>query len=256
MKAGLLYDLLTKGIDENGEVRDPVAHPEQFKEVVLQERIHIPKEWEIRTLDYFLTGIDAGKSPNCPDRPAGADEWGILKVSAIHSESFREWENKVITNPVYISPAYEVQDGDLLISRANTYELVGMVCLVRKPRPQLLLCDKTLRLRIDNKHALTEFIFYLLQMPFVRSQIEIHATGSSGSMKNISQDTIKNLLVYVPPLKKEEQERIVAVLDAHDARISAEESRLSKLQQIKKGLMHDLLTGTVRVTSLVSSSEQ
>jgi type I restriction enzyme S subunit len=255
VKLGLLHDLLTRGIDENGDVRDPVTHPEEFKEVsFLQKRIKIPKKWEIQPLNSLLTGIDAGKSPNCPDQPAGAGDWGVLKVSAVHPSGFRAEENKVIINPAYINPVYEVQDGDLLMSRANTYELVGMVCLVSKPRTQLLLCDKTLRLQVNKKNALSKFIFYMLQMPFARSQIEMHATGSSGSMKNISQNSIKNLAIYAPPRK--EQEEIITILEAHDARIATEESDLAKLKQIKKGLMHDLLTGRVRVTQLTTECEQ
>ena len=254
VKVGLLHDLLTQGIDENGDIRDPVAHPEEFKEVsFLQKRIKIPKKWEIQPLHSLLTGIDAGKSPNCPDQPAGAGDWGVLKVSAVHPSGFRAEENKVIINTAYINTAYEVQDGDLLISRANTYELVGIVCLVKSPRTHLLLCDKTLRLHINIKNALSKFIFYILQMSFVRSQIGMHATGSSGSMKNISQNSIKNLSVYVPPL--EEQQKIITILNALDARIATEESDLAKLKQIKKGLMHDLLTGRVRVTHLIAERE-
>jgi len=49
----------------------------------------------------------------------------------------------------------------------------------------------------------------------------------------------------LPPLP--EQRRIAAILDAHDARLRAERAQLDKLRQIKKGLMHDLLTGKVRV---------
>ncbi|GHO96293.1 hypothetical protein KSF_063410 [Reticulibacter mediterranei] len=255
MKIGLLHDLLTKGIDGHGDVRDPVAHPEEFKEEsFLQKRIKLPKKWEIQLLKSFLVGIDAGKSPDCPDQPAGAGDWGILKVSAIHPTGFRAEENKVITNPAYIKPAYEVHDGDLLMSRANTSELVGIVCLVSKPRPQLLLCDKTLRLQVNPKNALSEFIFYMLQMPFVRTQIEMHATGSSASMKNISQSSIKNLVILAP--SREEQKEIIAILNAHDARITAEENELAKLKQLKKGLMHDLLTGHVRVTQLMAESGQ
>jgi type I restriction enzyme S subunit len=255
VKMGLRHDLLTRGIDENGEVRDPVAHPEKFKEVsFLQKRVKIPEKCEIKPLNSLLINIDAGKSPSCPDQPAGAGEWGVLKVSAVHPTGFRAEENKVIINPAYINPAYEVHDGDLLMSRANTYELVGMVCLVRNPRTQLLLCDKTLRLQVNTKNALSEFIFYMLQMPSSRIQIEMHATGSSGSMKNISQNSIKNLAIYAPPL--EEQEQIIAILGAQDRRIATEEAHLTKLRQIKKGLMDDLLSGRVQVTELITDDGQ
>ena len=44
MKQGLLHDLLTRGIDDNGELRDPDRHPEQFKDSPLGR---IPREWEV-----------------------------------------------------------------------------------------------------------------------------------------------------------------------------------------------------------------
>lgn len=183
--------MLTRGLDENGELRDAIAHPDNFKDSPLGQ---IPKHWEVKALDQILTGIDAGKSPDCPDIPAQSDEWGVLKVSAVHPNGFRAEENKVITNPSYINPAYEVQDGNLLITRANTYELVGLTCFVKNPPHRLLLSDKTLRLNVNSNLAFVQFVFYALQMPFVRRQIENNATGSSAGMKNISQKIIRNLL--------------------------------------------------------------
>jgi type I restriction enzyme, S subunit len=247
MKQGLLHDLLTRGIDGNGELRDADRDPEQFKDSALGR---IPKVWDVTRLGDLLESIDAGKSPNCPNRPATGDEWGVLKVSAVRPSGFQPNENKAITNPTNIEPTYEVRDGDLLITRANTYELVGLTCLVQSPPPRLLLCDKTLRLNLAGRTD-HRFIFYTSQMPYVRSQIEIHATGSSDSMKNIGQKAIKRLLLRVAPYA--EQTAIAEVLDSHDLRINREERQVSKLHLLKQGLMEDLLTGRVRVTKLLEN---
>lgn len=79
IKQGLLHDLLTRGIDENGELRDPVRHPEQFKDSPLGR---IPREWEVRPLSTFVRELAAGVSVNSDDRPARAGETGVLKTSA------------------------------------------------------------------------------------------------------------------------------------------------------------------------------
>lgn len=243
VKSGLFYDLLTSGIDENGMLRDSMAHPKHFRN---EPPIGmIPMVWGVKRLGWVIEGIDAGKSFECADKPVASNEWGVLKVSAIHPDGFKPGENKLVENSKFIDSSYEVKNNDLLISRANTRELVGLVCLVKDPPPRLLLSDKTLRININEEHALPEFIFYLLQMPFMRSQIEANATGSSGSMKNITQDAIKNLVIPVPD--KREQRRIAAVLHEHDARLYTEVSYNNNLKQIKKGLMEDLLTGKVRV---------
>ncbi|XYI04213.1 restriction endonuclease subunit S [Sorangium sp. So ce1128] len=248
MKQGLLHDLLARGIDENGELRDAERHPERFKDSSFGR---IPTAWNVIPLGKMLAGIEAGKSPNCPDRPAAGDEWGVLKVSAVRPDGFRANENKVLLNTALANAAHEVRDGDLLITRANTYELVGLSCVVSNPPPRLLLCDKTLRLRA-NECADREYLFFLLQIPYVRQQIENAATGSSGSMKNISQSAIRSLQIMAAP--KEEQVAIASVLRASDCRIARERQRSEKLRLLKQGLMDDLLTGRVRVTPLLAES--
>jgi type I restriction enzyme, S subunit len=242
-KAGLLHDLLTRGIDEHGELRDPIQHPEQFKDSPLGR---IPVSWNCQSLGAVLNNIDAGKSPSCPDRPAMSGEWGVLKVSAVHPEGFRANENKVITNPAYIKAEYQVDDCDLLITRANTSELVGLACLVNAPPPNLLISDKTLRLNVNTDKASKALLNYVLQMPYVRSQIENNATGSSAGMKNISQGDIRNLFIMFP-VKMREQNEIVRAMDCYVDRIKVKEKLSRKLELLKKGLMSDLLTGRVRV---------
>jgi type I restriction enzyme S subunit len=248
IKTGLMQDLLTKGIDENGNIRSESTH--EFKDSAIGR---IPVEWDVKNLSYTLVDINAGKSPECPDIPAIGDEWGVLKVSAVHPLGFREQENKVIINPIYINPNYEIKDGDLLITRANTPELVGLTCLVVDPPSRLLISDKTLRLVVNKSIAMSEFIFYITQMFFVRLQIEINATGSSAGMKNISQQAIKNLQISLPNIK--EQNRIINLLISSTNQINITNSNLIKLRHLKTGLMQDLLTGKVRVTNLLKEKE-
>jgi len=246
IKRGLMQDLLTKGIDEHGNIRSEETH--EFENSPIGR---MPTEWEVKPLLDALDYIDAGKSPTCLSRPAGSGEWGILKVSAIRPDGFRAAENKAVINLSYINEAYEIKDGDLLISRANTYELVGLTCLVRNPPTQLMLCDKTLRLNVNKARATAEFLDLAMQMPSVRSQIEINATGSSGTMKNISQKTIENLFIPIPKL--DEQELIVKLLSAQAATISTQEKQRGKLMRVKTGLMQDLLTGKKGVEGLTES---
>jgi type I restriction enzyme S subunit len=65
---------------------------------------------------------------------------------------------------------------------------------------------------------------------------------------------VQKVRLRLPPTP--EQERIVVVLDAHDARIRAEEAYRDKLKQLKKGLMDDLLTGRVRVKSTTNHTQE
>lgn len=246
VKQGVLHDLLTRGIDVNGQLRPPQSEaPQLYKASPLG---WIPKEWDTQLIGALLTDIEAGKSPSCSDTPAPSGSWGVLKVSAVHSDGFRSDQNKIVEHESLVNPAYEVHSGDLLITRANTPELVGMACLVKDPQPKLMLCDKTLRLVVNCGIASEEYLCLCLQQPYIRSQIESSATGTSMSMKNISQHAIRNLLVSVAPLP--EQSEISARANTLALRLQHEIAVLEKLRQQKAGLMDDLLTGRVRVTPL------
>lgn len=242
IRAGLVHDLLTRGLDENGQLRDPVAHPEEFKDSPVGR---IPRKWTYSLFEAVLDGIDAGSSPDYPDYPAPPGQWGVLKVSAVWPEGFRPEENKWVTKSIHQEPKFEVCDGDLLISRSNTYALVGLVCIARTPPPHLMLCDKTLRLRLDPLLGLNPFFVLLLQTQAARTQIEINATGTSGSMKNISQGMIRGLRMAYPAI--EEQQRILDAIAPVEMELDALQRERLKLASLKSGLTTDLLTGRIRV---------
>jgi len=103
-----------------------------------------------------------------------------------------------------------------------------------------MLSDKTLRLNVDSALASPEFINYLLQAPFARRQIETSGTGSSGSMKNISQNEIRSLILPLPGIK--EQRRLAKILDAADESIRSTERFITKLKRSNQGILHDILT--------------
>lgn len=71
--------------------------------------------------------------------------------------------------------------------------------------------------------------------------------GSAGQ-RRVPTEFFSKYMVPVFPL--DEQDKIVSILDSQDKRIQKEQSYLNKLQQLKKGLMEDLLTGKVRVNEL------
>lgn len=223
-----------------------IAKLEQTKTGLLASLVSAIDHLDFRPLEDGIDRIEAGKSPDAPDRPAGNDEWGVLKVSAVRTWGFDETENKVLARTGVMDARYEVQPGDLLITRANTPELVGLACYVNATRPRLLLSDKTLRLVANRQVANAEYLNYVLGSHDVRRQIETSGTGSSGSMKNISQHEIRSILLPLPELA--EQGRIVNIVGCSEQTIRHWRTELAKLRKVKRGLMGDLLTGRVRVT--------
>ncbi|MFF3413430.1 hypothetical protein ACFYW9_01865 [Streptomyces sp. NPDC002698] len=183
---------------------------------------------------------DTGKSFKCELRPAAPDEWGIVKVSAMTWGEFRPAENKALLDEGLVNPDYEIQAGDVLVSRANTVEHVGAPVLVGEVRPRLLLSDKSLRFKLGSAIDRNWFI-YSLRSPAVRRAIAAKASGTSDSMRNISQPDLKAIRLALPPAA--EQHRIADALEEHLARLDKVEARLQAASSHFDALLQAVLDG-------------
>jgi type I restriction enzyme, S subunit len=158
------------------------------------------------TLGLLLDRIEAGKSFSALARPARDGEWGVVKVSAMSWGSFLADENKAVPEDRTINSDYEIRDGDLLLSRANTEDLVGATVLVGETRPRLLLSDKSLRL-VPHEGIDKPWLNFTLRSSLVRAQFAERATGTSDSMRNLSQEKI---LATTLPLPSTAEQREIA----------------------------------------------
>lgn len=173
--------------------------------ITIREKNLCSSDFEKVRLAHVLDNIVAGKSLNGENIPVSNEEKGVLKVSAVGAEGFVCNENKRLINQNEYIPKHSVKAGDVLITRANTTELVGRVCLVSKSYPNLMLSDKTLKLNFLSEKVDKVYISEVLNSLLCRSQIEAFATGTGGAMKNISQQEIRSLKVPMPPVKMQQE---------------------------------------------------
>jgi type I restriction enzyme, S subunit len=145
-------------------------------------------------LSHLIEDISAGKSFGAANAPARDGEWGIIKVSAMTWGQFDPTQNKAVTSTDRVDPRFEIREGDLLVSRANTSGYVGASVVVRNVRPKLLLSDKSLRVT-PRAGVESEWLWRSLQAPSARHQISALATGTKDSMRNISQAALKRVLL-------------------------------------------------------------
>ena len=160
--------------------------------------------WPVCPLSEVTDDIISGECLNGEQRALKLGERAVLKVSAVTYGYFKDDEYKVIFDPGKIKKNIWPKAGDLLFSRANTREYVGATALVPKDYPELLLPDKLWKL-IPSECITALFLKYYLSTDEVRSTLSEMATGTSGSMYNISMEKLQNLMVFVPPLPLQEQ---------------------------------------------------
>lgn len=138
----------------------------------------------------FVWSVDQGASPQCEAVPAGEDEWGVLKVSCLRPGVFDERENKRLPQDIRPERRSEVREGDLLITRANTPQLVGSTAVVRQVRKRLLLSDKIFRVRLTDDMS-PDFVATVARGSRIRSLSAAGSNGASASMANIRFEEIK-----------------------------------------------------------------
>ncbi|WGV60093.1 restriction endonuclease subunit S [Brevibacillus brevis] len=184
----------------------------------------LPRGWCWVTLGELIEKIEAGKSPSAQGHPAASNEYGVLKVSAVSWGEFLPNENKALFPGYDVEGIPTVQEGDLLISRANTVELVGAVVRVKESYPNLILSDKTLRLVPILNDINIDYLLYALRTRYVRRLFE-EATGTSDSMRNLSQDKILKAPIALAPLI---EQNIIAENIKNEERLLKISANLSK----------------------------
>jgi type I restriction enzyme S subunit len=213
----------------------------------------VPAHWNVQRIKHLTLSIEQGWSPQCEGYPAeSASEWGVLKVGCVNGGTFNPSENKVLPPDLEPITSLSIEKDDLLVSRANTRELVGSAALADQSYPNLLLCDKLYRFRVNPATCCPAFLCRYLGSSEARGQIELDATGASASMVNIGQAVIMEMAIAVPPLR--EQREIVADLIREvsrlDALITEAQRAIDLLQERRTALITAAVTGQIDVRGL------
>jgi type I restriction enzyme S subunit len=249
LRFGLLYDLLTCGLNEHGHLRDPVACPEQFKGSPLGR---IPQEWEVLTLESLL-----GRVPNAlRSGPFGSallkqelKESGIplLGIDNVHVERFVENYSRFVDYEKFEElKRYVVRPHDVMITIMGT---VGRSCVVPETIGVTLSSKHVWTITFDTARYSPEVACWQLNYaPWVLAQFRKDEQG--GTMKAIRSETLRKLLLPVPPFP--EMKKIEKLLLSFNICVRKEEEVLMKLKKLKSGLMTDLRTGRVRVPETIT----
>ena len=205
-------------------------------------------DWEVRALRSEIEDLQAGMSVNAVDRDHGSwtETASILKTSCVEKGIFTPSECKRIVPQEVNRARLNPRNGTIIISRMNTIDLVGECGYVGTDYPTLFVPDRLWITRFREKsEASPRWLAYILSSRGCRNLIKSAATGTSGSMKNISKSALLSIEITFPSLA--EQAAIATILSDMDTEISALETKLAKVRQIKQGMMQELLTGRIRL---------
>ncbi len=239
--------ILNKADELRAKRREAIAKLDQLLQSVFLEMFGDPvinsQGWPQVPFEDLLESIDSGKSPVCLERSVVDGEWGVLKLGAVTRCTFDPAENKALPPGTAYEPSLEVNKGDLLFTRKNTYDLVAACAYVSETPPRLLLPDLIFRFRFKFEAPIfPRYLQALLTHPGKRKSLQSLAGGAAGSMPNISKAKLKTVLIELPPKALQEQyEKTVKNIEA----IKANQCEsLRKMDAAFMSLQHRLFQGS------------
>jgi len=249
---------------ETAQIDALVAKQEEFIGL-LRERRSVAIDSTIGTpgdrgpavrLKYLLQRIDQGVSPQADSSSATSSEWGVLKAGCVNRGVFREVENKRLPPNFAVDPSIVVQNGDLIVSRANgTPAYVGSAAVVRNLERNLILSDKLFRL-VPAHDVNPDFLAWSMNARHYRNQVEASISGAAGLANNLPLSDLRSFYFARPAF--EEQERIVKELEVSTSRIDTliarAEEHIALAKERRSALITAAVTGQIDVRTARKAS--
>ena len=241
IKTGLMQDLLTKGIDENGNIRSEATH--EFKDSAIGR---IPAQWDVIKLRDTGTWLSGGT-------PSKSEEtyWGSF-MPWVCSKDMKVFDLK---NTLEMITQKGVLSGSKVVPKDSVLIVVrGMILAHTFPVGYLtrdMAFNQDIKAIIPNENIYGRYLAYWFSTN--SSQLLKLTTTATHGTKRLETNELLEFALCLP--SKMEQKKIIYLLDKSQHDIEITKEYLQKLDSQKRGLMQDLLTGKVRVTNLLNERE-
>lgn len=241
IKQGLMQDLLTKGIDEHGNIRNEETH--HFKDSPLGR---IPEEWN--ALPVFEIGnVKVGRQRS-PKYQTGKFTTPYLRVANVFDGFFDFSDVLEMDFTPSEKVTFSVLKGDVFLNEGQSLELVGRSAIYEGENNKYCFQNSLIRFRsfqTNNPYFCKQVFKY-----FLDTGKFMDVAKQTTSVAHLGTNRFAEMFFPRPELA--EQNKIVSILKSHDNATNNLQIHLSKLEAMKKGLMQDLLTGKKSVNDLIS----
>jgi type I restriction enzyme S subunit len=246
IKTGLMQDLLTKGIDEHGNLRSEATH--EFKDSPLGR---IPVEWDVEPIGVRVQVKGGKRLPSGHDYAEGDTGFRYLRtMDFINRKLSHASLNYLHPKTFRILERYEIVNGDVFISIAGVN--LGVAGVFRPViNDRTILTENAAKLSLITDES-PEYFAQQINGPLIQKEI-LEDKGIGAGVPKLALHRIASFAFPWP--SKDEQELIVSHLSRLQIGVEEQQQSLTKLRATKNALMQDLLTGKKRVTPLLDADE-
>jgi type I restriction enzyme S subunit len=232
VKVGLMQDLLTKGIDENGNVRSEETH--QFKDSPLGR---IPVEWEVDNLGN-ISVLKSGATPLRSNSKFWNDNIPWVKTGEINYNIIDKTEENISYEGLIKSSCFLIPKNTILMAMYGQGKTRGRVAITGIE----CACNQACVAFLEIKNIKVKLLYYILS----NNYLNLRDLSNDGAQNNLSSTILKKFKIRFP-LSENEQIKIINKLENIDYVINRSFLTLEKYKKQKQGLMQDLLSGKIRV---------
>jgi type I restriction enzyme S subunit len=245
VKTGLMQDLLSRGIDENGNVRSEQTH--KFKDSPLGR---IPIEWEISTIGDLAVHVGSGNTPRGGETVYSQEGVLFIRSQNVYFDGLQLDDVAFISQSIHRTMLRsEVFANDLLLN--ITGASIGRCCVM----PVIGLANVNQHVCIIRMLEPTEldsgFLAFIMESSIIQNQII--QLNAGGNREGLNYGQVRRFIIPWPP--SEERNNIWKSLQKITQALNKEKFCVTKLRSLKTALMQDLLTGKKRVTALLKEAE-
>ena len=240
LKSALMKKLFTEGLPGEGR---PNRSLRPVRSMVETEIGLVPEGWDVKLLESMITTIDYGTSIKCDYTQKSFPVLRIPNVTSgaidISDLKFGQPKKNEIDN-------LKLRKGDLLFVRTNgVQENAGRCAMFSGEIDGCYFASYLIRVRLDDRQLLPEYMNWYVRTEVGKSFLSGRAVRTADGKFNINAGTIRKVLVPIP--KIDEQEEIATKLNLIEQKINLHKQRQVFLQELFRTLLHQLMTGQIRV---------
>ncbi len=247
IKTSLMQDLLTRGIDKDGNLRSEDTH--EFKDSPLG---WIPAEWKVLTIDDIAGYVGSGVTPRGGKSIYATDGVLFIRSQDVHFGKLLLDNIVHIPERIHLSmQRSEVYEHDVLLN--ITGASIGRCCRTPKIAGRANVNQHVCTIRLyDVTEAKAGVLAAILESSIGQNQIA--RLNAGGNREGLNYQQVRSFLIPWPKTSGEFN-RLYRIIEMAADQVHALQSSLEKLRALKTALMQDLLTGKVPVTPLLIEAE-
>lgn len=233
LKKSLMQNLLTGKMKPDGTFRTP-------DEFYIDEKFgKVPIGWEVKSIDEISDFVQYGLNISSSDN----GQIPMLRMNNIVNGEMSDSPLVYVNLNDQLLQQYELEAGDILFNRTNSMDLVGKVGVFRL-MGKYVFASYLIRVRVSKENN-PYYINLALNSYPIQCSLRSKATPAV-SQANINSKSLRHTQIFKPK-KKDEQDLVMSKIEEVEHVILQKNDKVKKLEQLKKSLMQNLLTGKIKI---------